>query len=293
MKLSRRLNELSNVWLSTFSGNKVKDDDYDELQNHLSPEKFPDWAGLREREWFGKAQELAGKSRPSTGNWSFRRRSRRNSGIRCGDGNLPYIREETISNDSEFYKREFNYIYEGKADIYVYFIGQSLKLTKDNGFYGIIVSNKWMRAKYGSKLRLFLKDNVRIRSILDFGELPVFNGVGTFPAIIILEKDNINPNQGFFAQIRELPDENSFSQILNDAKKIEIVTNHLSKSTWAFDNNEKLKMNERIENIAINLKDYVKRPLLVGIKTGLNSAFILDSNKVKEITKDFSTESDI
>ena len=73
-------------------------------------------------------------------------------------GNPPYIREETISNDSWFFKIKFNYIFEGKADIYVYFIGQSLNLAKHNGFYGIIVSNKWMRAKYGSKLRIFLRD---------------------------------------------------------------------------------------------------------------------------------------
>ena len=62
-ELSRRLNELSNVWLSTFFGNKVNDDDYYELQNHLSPEKFPDWAGLREQEWFKRAQALAGEKR--------------------------------------------------------------------------------------------------------------------------------------------------------------------------------------------------------------------------------------
>ena len=58
-ELSRRLAELANVWLSTYFGNKVSDDDYYELQNHLSPEKFPDWAGLREQEWFMRAQALA------------------------------------------------------------------------------------------------------------------------------------------------------------------------------------------------------------------------------------------
>ena len=37
VELSRRQNELSNVWLSAFFGNEVMDDDYYELQNHLSP----------------------------------------------------------------------------------------------------------------------------------------------------------------------------------------------------------------------------------------------------------------
>jgi hypothetical protein len=46
-ELSRRQNELSNVWLSAFFGNEVMDDDYYALQNHLNPEKFPDWSDLR------------------------------------------------------------------------------------------------------------------------------------------------------------------------------------------------------------------------------------------------------
>ena len=46
-ELSRRQNELSNVWLSAFFGNEEMDDDYYELQNHLSPEKFPDWSDLQ------------------------------------------------------------------------------------------------------------------------------------------------------------------------------------------------------------------------------------------------------
>ena len=45
-ELSRRQNELSNIWLSAFFGNEVMDDDYYELQNHLSPEKSPDWSDL-------------------------------------------------------------------------------------------------------------------------------------------------------------------------------------------------------------------------------------------------------
>jgi len=62
-ELSRRLYELANVWLSTYFGNSVREDDYYELQNHISPEKFPDWSGLREQEWFVRAQRLAEEKR--------------------------------------------------------------------------------------------------------------------------------------------------------------------------------------------------------------------------------------
>ena len=41
----------------------MSDDDYYEMQNRLSPEKFPDWTGLRSQEWFLRAQELAAAKR--------------------------------------------------------------------------------------------------------------------------------------------------------------------------------------------------------------------------------------
>ncbi|MEI8003734.1 MAG: DNA methyltransferase, partial [Methanothrix sp.] len=110
-ELSRRLYELSNVWLSTYFGNIVSDDDYYELQNHLSPEKFPDWGGLREREWFRRAQALAGEKRFFHWELEFPEAFQgENRGFDVVVGNPPYIREETISNDSTFFRRQFDYI---------------------------------------------------------------------------------------------------------------------------------------------------------------------------------------
>lgn len=61
-ELSRRMEELADVWLSTYFGNQVSEDDYFEMQNHIL-EKFPDWSALRSREWFVRAQELAAAKR--------------------------------------------------------------------------------------------------------------------------------------------------------------------------------------------------------------------------------------
>jgi type I restriction-modification system DNA methylase subunit len=58
-ELSRRMAELANVCLSTYFGNQVGEDDYFEMQNHINPEKFPDWSALRSQEWFIRAQQIA------------------------------------------------------------------------------------------------------------------------------------------------------------------------------------------------------------------------------------------
>jgi len=56
---TRRLEELANVWLSTYFGNEVGEEEYSDLQHRLSEEASPDWSSIRSKEWFGKAQNIA------------------------------------------------------------------------------------------------------------------------------------------------------------------------------------------------------------------------------------------
>ena len=60
---TRRLEELANVWLSTYFGNEVGEEEYADLQHQLSEEASPDWRSIRGLEWFEEAQNLAEKVR--------------------------------------------------------------------------------------------------------------------------------------------------------------------------------------------------------------------------------------
>lgn len=68
--------ELANVWLSTYFGNQVPDDDYYEMQNRINPEKFPDWSWLRGQKWFCGRSRSQGRKCSFTGSLSIRRHSR-------------------------------------------------------------------------------------------------------------------------------------------------------------------------------------------------------------------------
>ncbi len=121
-ELSRRLAELANVWLSTFFGNKVKEDDYYELQGHLSPEKFPDWAGLRSQEWFVRAQEIAEEKRFFHWELEFPEAFLgEERGFDVVIGNPPYVRQEYLGEDKLYLQNEYR-SYQSAADLYVYFI---------------------------------------------------------------------------------------------------------------------------------------------------------------------------
>ena len=175
-ELSRRLNELSNVWLSTFFGNKVNDDDYYELQNHLSPEKYPDWAGLREQEWFTRAQALAGEKRFFHWELEFPEAFLGlNRGFDVVIGNPPYdeLSEEAWGRkiDEMLYFQETEHFIPAlgyRVNIYRLFISQALKLTRFGGWQGFIVPLSLLADQFTLSLRRYLLETVKFELIEQF-----------------------------------------------------------------------------------------------------------------------------
>ncbi len=178
-ELSRRLNELANVWLSTFFGNQVSEDDYYELQNHLSPEKFPDWAGPREREWFMRAQALASEKRFFHWELEFPEAFQgEGRGFDVVIGNPPYdilIRSEQGSNlinyvNARYCAAEYN------PNLFAIFTELSIELAKTNGFISLIVPSMWLTNSKYTNLRRLLINHTQLRTILDL-QFTVFKEV--------------------------------------------------------------------------------------------------------------------
>lgn len=103
-------------------------------------------------------------------------------------GNPPYVRNDTLpKTDKQYFMNKYHSTI-GKFDLYLVFIEKALRLLKENGYLGFIVPSKFMAADYGAKLRSFLLENSLILQIIDVSNLPVFEGVATYPCIIILQK---------------------------------------------------------------------------------------------------------
>ncbi len=99
-------------------------------------------------------------------------------------GNPPYIRMESFK-DLKVYLRT-NYVsHDERSDLYAYFIEQGHRLLNSRGRFGMIVSNKFLRANYGKPLRDFLSRNAFVERIVDFAGLPVFVGA-TVRTLVLL-----------------------------------------------------------------------------------------------------------
>jgi len=134
-------------------------------------------------------------------------------------GNPPYVRQETLGEEFKIYAKQNFETYAGTADLYVYFIEQAHKLLKPGGLFGMIVSNKWMRANYGKALREFLTKNAEMLEIVDFGELPVFGDVLAYPVIIITRRHATDKHNIHYAKIKNL----DFESLPDEVRKVGVT----------------------------------------------------------------------
>jgi type I restriction-modification system DNA methylase subunit len=187
-------------------------------------------------------------------------------------GNPPYIRHEKIEI-KPILKKLFD-TYRGTADLYIYFIENSIKLLKNNGYLGFIVSNKFTKTRYGKKIRDFIQDNCKIIEFIDYFENVVFSA-SVDPCIIILKKEKNNTK----------------NQILVNNT---YYTNQdfLKSEGWNFIDESNYRIKNYIENNSVILKEYTGEPLS-GIKTGLSKVFVVDEEKINEIIKDKNEEKEI
>jgi len=107
--------------------------------------------------------------------------------------NPPYIRQERFSAQKPLLKAAFPDVYHGVADLYVYFYRQGLALARPGGVLTFISSNKFFRAGYGKPLRTYLRDNAWLKTVIDFGDLPIFEAT-TYPCVLVAS--NRRPGDG-------------------------------------------------------------------------------------------------
>ncbi|KAF5431666.1 Type II restriction/modification system, DNA methylase subunit YeeA [Candidatus Methanophagaceae archaeon] len=200
-------------------------------------------------------------------------------------GNPPYVRQEALSEMKTYFQKYYK-VYQGTADLYVYFIERSFSILTDGGVFSYIVANKWMRANYGKQIRKWLKQQ-RIEEILDFGDLPVFQ-VTTYPCIIRISKNT--PELEFnVTQVQTL----KFTS-LDDyvkANKYVVKQGGLEDSGWSLADDKTLGLLDKIRHVGRPLGEYVDGKIYRGVLTGFNKAFVIDADtREKLIAEDAKSE---
>lgn len=197
-------------------------------------------------------------------------------------GNPPYVRQESIPDVlmSEYRKR-FKTIYD-RADIYVPFIERSLALLAKGGKLGFICADRWMKNKYGKKLRELVSKHYALTTYVDMYGVDAFHvEVSAYPAITVIEKAKGGATRVFARPAIDSKALKALAADLTAAKlpkkttvrEIENVT--VGSGPWVLDSFDELALVRRIEVQFPALEDAGCK-VGIGVATGADKAFIGD-----------------
>lgn len=190
-------------------------------------------------------------------------------------GNPPYIQLQkdggTLAN---LYKNCDYKTFERSGDIYCLFYEKGINLLQKEKYLCLITSNKWMRAGYGEKLRLFFTEHNPIK-LIDLGP-GMFESATVDTNILIIQKmkNQKNTQAATYSQTKL-----SLNDYMN---KNAVILNNLTKDAWSIGTNAEQKLKEKIERIGRPLKEWDIK-IYRGILTGLNKAFIIDKNTKEQL----------
>jgi type I restriction-modification system DNA methylase subunit len=195
-------------------------------------------------------------------------------------GNPPYVRAEQLGPIKSYLAAAYPNTYHGSADLYVYFYDQGLQLLRAAGRMSYIVTNKWLRAGYGEGLRGLFAEQALVERIVDFGHAPIFADADVFPCIIVVRKpttgDPISKQQVHVTAFprRKLGDAPISNYISENSYSI--AQSGLSRASWSLEPADIEMLLQKINARGVPLSEYAGVRPLVGIKTGLNSAFMIN-----------------
>jgi Eco57I restriction-modification methylase len=201
------------------------------------------------------------------------------SGFDVVIGNPPYIRQEWLSPIKPYLQSRYA-VYHGMADLYVYFYELGLSLLRPGGRLSYVVTNKWMKAGYGEPLRKLFSENGWVESVVDFGHAKqIFKDADVFPSIIVIrrpQESNLAPKTRVCSIPRDQLRVDDLSvQIAREG--VEVERNRLSDSGWSLESESANSLLEKIRDRGVPLAEYLGAKPLMGIKTGLNEAFLIDA----------------
>ncbi len=206
-------------------------------------------------------------------------------GFDCIIGNPPYIRQEHIKDLKPLLEKQYQDFYNSTADIYTYFFALAYHLLKEKGFSAFITSNKYVRAKYGAKLREWLLKKTTIVSYMELNALKVFESATVDTSIMnFIKQPPLKESDFKYYEPTENDKEN-----LKNTPHLPMRQNALSTESFIFANATLLDLRDKIESVGTPLKDWDIQ-INYGIKTGANEAFIIPTEKREEILNACKTQ---
>ena len=187
-------------------------------------------------------------------------------------GNPPYISLQRNSKLGKLYKPVGYSTYTPSGDVYQLFYERGCELLRRGGSLAYITSNSWLRADYGKCLREFLTSSSTPLQLLDVGKDVFEANVDT--SILILQ----NQPNGNIKSFEGVDVDRFDDDIFPPPQKYWGQIRPRRGDTWRILTDIEWGILEKMQEKGKPLKDWKGISIYMGIKTGYNKAFIVDTS---------------
>ncbi|MBD3338613.1 MAG: N-6 DNA methylase [Candidatus Lokiarchaeota archaeon] len=204
-------------------------------------------------------------------------------------GNPPYVEHKKLKQHSRIFKEIFE-SYFGSADLYVYFIENGIKKLNKKGTLVFITSNKFMKTSYGEPLRRLLS-KLLIKQIIDFTKVRIFDALVASCILIVENISNTNKVTCSFVNDDIL--KYSHLHTFIEKNHVKIDQKFLDRNIWILENNDKLKLKDKIEKKSFKIENVDSIKIYRGVTTGFNPAFVVDEKTMSNLISEDAKNSEI
>ncbi|MFL5805186.1 MAG: Eco57I restriction-modification methylase domain-containing protein [Roseiflexaceae bacterium] len=209
-------------------------------------------------------------------------------------GNPPYVRQEQLAPIKPYLAQAFQEVYQGTADLYIYFVAQGLRVLRRGGRLAYISSNSWLRANYAGLLRNFLRTQATVEQLIDLGDNRVFADVpDVYPAILVARRDP--PNDDHSAQVAVFSRGEGVKQFAQqiEAKLTPVSIYDQADIGWQLGDDAGRGVFAKLMAVGRPLIDVVDGQMYRGVVTGRNEVFIIDQVTRDQLVKAHPTSTSI
>ncbi len=201
--------------------------------------------------------------------------------------NPPYIKLDFLSPaDRETYREFMGGAYSGRLDAYIPFVKLCLEMAEVGGFVCMVLPQVFLNAVNAAPLRQAIVTDFDIRCLVDLSAVPVFEGVGAYSILLIVQRRPESIHSSTRAQVAQVTEfvgaalQACLDNVTIDTPYYRTFTVNQSffvSKSWSIISPQHIAIEERI-SLLPKVSDYMN--VVQGFLSGADDIFIIPRSEI-------------